>query len=216
MCGKSTVIPIGGVCRVPKNYLLERQMNDVIEKLQAQQSPNLGCSQCYDQNMVIFPDPLLANCSNSKFDFHFHFFKANSFCVNCAINLCAVCRDAHLQQRWTSKHSVIALQLNNAKNKIPDHQVLKCFIHPTQDLQLYCTNCDQVACHNCTILLHKGHKFETIDSAKQHVIQTLCESVEKSKQFQQNIRNSICELAESIAMIIADADIVQVRGFFSI
>lgn len=132
--------------------------------------------------------------------------------------MCANCRDTHLEQRWTSKHSVIALQLNNVKNKIAvtklDHQVLKCFIHPTQDLQLYCSNCDQVACHNCTILLHKGHKFETIDSAKQHVIQGLRESVEKSKQFQQNIRNSICELAESIAIITADANTVQVRRIF--
>lgn len=57
ICGKSTIIPIGGVSRVPKNFLLERQMNDAMEKLQAQQFPNSGCSQCYDQNVVIVPDP---------------------------------------------------------------------------------------------------------------------------------------------------------------
>lgn len=105
---------------------------------------------------------------------------------------------------------------NNATNKIANvkldqHGSLKCFIHPTQELQLYCTNCDQVACHNCTILLHKGHKFETIDNAKQYVIQSLREAVEISKQFQQNFRNSIGELAEGIAKINADAGIVQVR-----
>lgn len=118
-----------------------------------------------------------------------------------------------MQQRWTSQHNIIALQPTNAKL---DHHAsgavgnLKCFIHPTQDLQLYCSNCDQVACHNCTILLHKGHKFETIDSAKQHVINSLHQSVEKSKKFQQNIHNSICELAENIAKINTGADIVQV------
>lgn len=134
--------------------------------------------------------------------------------------MCANCRDVHLRQRWTSKHNIITLQSNNAKNKITnfklDHQVasigsLKCFIHPTQDLQLYCTNCDQVACHNCTILLHKGHKFETIDNAKQYVIESLRESVEKSKKFQQNIRNNISALVESIAIINADAYSVQVK-----
>lgn len=125
-----------------------------------------------------------------------------------------------MRQRWTSKHNIIALQCNNAKNKVEGVKLdlhvssgsgnLKCFIHPTQELQLYCSNCDQVACHNCTILLHKGHTFETIDNAKQHVINFLRESVEKSQKFQQNIHNSIFELAESIAKITADADIVQV------
>lgn len=131
-----------------------------------------------------------------------------------------------MQQRWTSKHNIIGLQCNNAKNKISDVKLdrqvsgaggnLRCFIHPTQDLQLYCLNCDQVACHNCTILLHKGHKFEAIDNAKQHVINSLRESVGKSKKFQQIIHDSICELAESIAKINADADIVQVSTEFKI
>lgn len=136
--------------------------------------------------------------------------------MNCEINLCNNCRDGHFRQRWTLKHNIIALESNN--NAKLDHPVanangkLKCFIHPTQELQLYCSNCDQVACHNCTILLHKGHKFETIDNAKQHVINSLRESVEKSKKFQQNIHNSVCELAENIAKINADADIVQVSA----
>lgn len=41
---------------MPKNYLLERQLNDTIEKLQAQQFPNQCCSQCYDQNEVDFEE----------------------------------------------------------------------------------------------------------------------------------------------------------------
>lgn len=136
------------------------------------------------------------------------------------MNLCMVCRDAHLQQRWTSKHNVIAL-LNHVKNKganvKPDQHIsnvsgtLKCFVHPTQDLKLYCLNCDQVACHNCTILLHKGHKFETIDNGKQHAINSLKESVQRSKKFQDNIDNSIYKLTESMAKINADADLVQVN-----
>lgn len=139
--------------------------------------------------------------------------------------MCTICLDAHLRQRWTSKHNIISLQCNNVKNKIANiesdqHVIsngnLKCFIHPTQDLQLYCSNCDQVACHNCTILLHKGHKFETIDNAKQYVIENLRESVENSKKFQLNIRNSICELTESIAKINAEADSVQVRKNFTL
>lgn len=55
-CGHRTIIPIGGVSRVPKNYLLERQLNDAIAKLQAQQLSTQGCSQCNDQNEVNFKE----------------------------------------------------------------------------------------------------------------------------------------------------------------
>lgn len=54
ICGQRTIIPIGGVSRVPKNFLLERQLTDAIENLQAKQSPSPGCSQCNDQDGVIF------------------------------------------------------------------------------------------------------------------------------------------------------------------
>lgn len=54
ICSQRTIIPIGGVSRVPKNFLLERQLNDAIEKLREPQLTH--CSQCYDQNVVNFID----------------------------------------------------------------------------------------------------------------------------------------------------------------
>lgn len=52
ICSQRTIIRIGGVSRLPKNFLLERQMNDAIEKLRAQKLSSVFCSQCYEQNMV--------------------------------------------------------------------------------------------------------------------------------------------------------------------
>lgn len=192
ICGQRTIIPIGGVCRVPKNFLVDRQMKDAVENLQTQQIPNQCCSQCHQQNEV------------------------NSFCVNCEIILCTVCTDAHLQQRWTSKHNLITLQSKNKPLTIKlDHHAsnasgtLKCFIHPSQEIKLYCSNCEQVACHNCTILLHKGHTFESIDNAKNHVIDSLRNSIEGSKTFHEYIQNSILKSTETIAKLNEDADAVQ-------
>lgn len=54
ICSQRTIIRIGGVCRVPKNFLLERQMTDAIEKLRSQQHSNVCCSQCYEENLVNF------------------------------------------------------------------------------------------------------------------------------------------------------------------
>lgn len=49
ICGVRTEIAIGGVSRVPKNYLLERQLQNAIEARQTQSSANQLCSQCYGE-----------------------------------------------------------------------------------------------------------------------------------------------------------------------
>lgn len=139
--------------------------------------------------------------------------------MNCEISLCDVCHEAHLRQRWTSKHSLIALpdlkskQIDALREKqygLTSNASLKCFIHPTQDLKLFCTNCNQVACHNCTILLHKGHKFESIERAKLRIIRKFQESVERNQRFYDYINGQSSKLAGSILKINDKAEIVEV------
>lgn len=134
------------------------------------------------------------------------------------MNLCELCQEAHLRQRSTSKHHVITLEELKAKhietikdqNAVAPRPILKCFIHPTQDLKLFCVNCDQVACHNCTILLHKGHKFETLAKATKHMLKTFRDSLEKNQKFSEFINDSVSKLAGSVSKINAKADAVQV------
>lgn len=52
ICSVRTEIPIGGVSRVPKNFLLERQLQEAIQKLQTQYLNDEYCSQCYDEIVV--------------------------------------------------------------------------------------------------------------------------------------------------------------------
>lgn len=140
--------------------------------------------------------------------------------MNCEVNLCDVCQEAHIRQRWTSKHNVVNLpdfkykQMDTRKEKQghPSNALLKCFIHPTQDLKLFCVNCNQVACHNCTILLHKGHNFESIEKAKQHIIGNFKESFERNQRHYEYINGSISNLAVSVSKINDKADIVQVKN----
>lgn len=137
--------------------------------------------------------------------------------MTCDSILCDLCQEAHLRQRWTAKHSVMALpesKVNRSDREIDEpiqNATMKCFIHPTQDLKLYCVKCDQVACHNCTILLHKGHQFETIEQAKQHIMKSFQMSVEKNQKFHDRVNYSISKLAGSIAKINANADAIRVR-----
>lgn len=118
-----------------------------------------------------------------------------------------------MRQRWTSKHMIIVLT-ELKKDKQPGLQTsLKCFIHPTQDLKLYCVNCNVVACHNCTILLHKGHKFESIERAKQHIIRKFSEAVERNQRYHDFVNDSIFKLNGSIGKINDKAEIVEVTIF---
>lgn len=131
------------------------------------------------------------------------------------MNLCDICHEAHLRQRWTSKHELIGhVDGRNRliKNeKLDSNLIIKCFIHPAQDLKLYCTSCDQVACHNCTILLHKGHKFESIEKASQYIIKSFQESFERNRKYSEFVNGSITKLDGSISKINAKADVVQVK-----
>lgn len=145
--------------------------------------------------------------------------QAIGHCVNCEVNLCEICLEAHLRQRSTSKHTTITLDDFKKKqheslkeqNTLITRSTLKCYIHPTQDLKLYCVNCDQVACHNCTILLHKGHKFETIARATKRAVKEFKDSFERNQKFNEYVNDSISKLSGSIAKINAKADAVQVN-----
>lgn len=130
--------------------------------------------------------------------------------------LCDLCQEAHLKRRWAVKHNIISLIDSNNKsmeksNSSVQNTTVKCFTHPTQDLKLYCLKCDQVACHNCTILLHKGHQFETIEHAKHHIIKSFKISVERNRKFHDDINLSISKLADCVGKINANADAIRVN-----
>lgn len=134
------------------------------------------------------------------------------------MNLCEICSEAHLRQRSTNKHTVITLEdmrkkqieLLKDQSACVARTTLKCFIHPMQDLKLYCVNCDQIACHNCTILLHKGHKFESLARATKRAIKEFKDAFERNRNFCEYVNDSISKLNGSMPKINAKADAVQV------
>lgn len=215
-CSHKTEISIGGITRVPRNFLLERQLRDELRKLEAQRISNESCSLCYDNIQVgtishyrvqidIFITAILK-------------FQAVGHCVNCQVNLCEICFEAHLRQRSTAKHTLITLdamrqkqsELLKEQNACVARATLKCFMHPMQDIKLYCVICDQIACHNCTILLHKGHKFESLARATKRAIKEFKDAFERNQKFHEYVNDSISKLYGSLPKINAKADAIQV------
>lgn len=49
ICGHRTEIAIGGVTRVPKNFLLERELQDELNRRENQNLTDKLCSLCYEE-----------------------------------------------------------------------------------------------------------------------------------------------------------------------
>lgn len=55
----------------------------------------------------------------------------------------------------------------------------KCPIHISNELVIFCVNCQQVLCNDCTILVHRGHKTVAITKAARVYEKLLLEHVER-------------------------------------
>lgn len=71
ICAHRTEIAIGGVTRVPKNFLLERQLQDELDRRENQNLADKLCSLCYEE-IEVFDGP--ATCEFCCWKCSFLFF----------------------------------------------------------------------------------------------------------------------------------------------
>lgn len=160
-------------------------------------------------------------------------------CLICNLNLCTFCKEAHGRQRSTSKHDVRYLNdlrtnyllqsevngpATSAVALVPGSDVgsrssrvlsatsrtlLKCTIHPTHDLKLFCVTCYQVACNNCTILLHRNHKCEPIGKAAKVYVKMMQTSLDRTRPLIDYAAEAIAKLNSHAKRVNQRADTVQ-------
>ena len=91
---------------------------------------------------------------------------ATDFCRDCGQFICAKCVDIHQDWDEFSTHEVVSinqLQGNIMSEHIPLRKVKHfCSKHKDQQLRLYCEDCDELICHDCTVRLHRGHQYDLI------------------------------------------------------
>lgn len=136
ICGTTTVLPISGISRLPKNTIIQRLLanNSAIEKC--------GTKIC-------------DLCDTSTPAVH---------CNVCEKNLCHTCTEAHRKDQRTRFHTVLKIELKKSPDYDSDNSS-KCLSHPNYNLKLFCTNCNQVSCSECVAIHHYGHKIESIPKA---------------------------------------------------
>ena len=142
-CSNTTALPPGGVGYLPDVYFVNRLKELHARMAMIQRKETAFCE----------------SCSNETAEF---------FCHQCADFMCKDCAKSH--GRMTKKypgHSVAALdQLQeNGARTIPMKPALpsKCACAGHEDLcNMFCRDCRQLACSDCILTEHSGHRYELV------------------------------------------------------
>ena len=107
--------------------------------------------------------------------------KAQAFCRHCAVFICKECEMQHKRMKCFTSHEVVSLddlQKGTAKEISARESMMKtCSVHE-EPLILYCFDCNILICRDCTLTVHKHHKFEFSKvvgpDAKKELLENLC------------------------------------------
>ncbi|XP_030382223.1 tripartite motif-containing protein 45 [Scaptodrosophila lebanonensis] len=192
-CKFTTELPVGGVRQLPQNYMLIRKIE--VLRLQAGEDviSRVWCSLCSEETSAIY------------------------HCITCTLNLCTLCKEAHERQRSTASHRMKnIMELRRARKQkqqqlgLGDNSkmVLKCGLHQSI-LKSFCITCRQLACPDCLVLLHKGHKHETVAKAIGQHGKMLRDAAEQTRPLCNYAEHSIERLNEIARSVNRRCDEIQ-------
>ena len=128
----------------------------------------------------------------------------NSYCLNCAVNLCDKCKARSLHK----KHRVLPRThpevIRSRKTK-----TCPCERHPEKEYFTYCTKCKAPCCPICIIKDHSGHPFSDFEVAAKEAraaieskIGNLQTSLHSSETQRQNIEDGISSYKKSVEQVV--------------
>ena len=154
ICQQNTSIPVGGANVLPQNLHLgfEVEVAGYMSKMTS--NSDVACDQCAEGSS----DP------------------AEVFCCACHHFLCAFCLEHHKRNRMWSKHKIVGLdqegarQLHTTMN--PRDHYCSQPNHEDNGWNFYCETCSMPVCRDCTTVTHKSHSVKEISTAaKTHQIE---------------------------------------------
>uniref|UniRef100_A0A1B0FGY6 B box-type domain-containing protein n=1 Tax=Glossina morsitans morsitans TaxID=37546 RepID=A0A1B0FGY6_GLOMM len=193
ICQFPTELPLGGIRQLPQNFLILRKIEELHFKMSEKTLSSIWCSLC---------------CEETSATYH---------CLNCTVNLCTLCKEAHERQRSTSGHKIQNILELRKKHKQKNNRndntrlPLKCIMHPEFEIKFFCVACLQVACTDCLALLHKGHKYETAAKAINHYGKVLKDSAEQTRPLCNYAEHSVEKLNETAKGINRKCDEIKTQ-----
>eukprot|EP00731_Ephydatia_muelleri_P034563 Em0066g1a len=183
ICEQNTSIPVGGASVLPQNLHLgfEVEVAGYMSKMTS--NSDVACDQCAEGSS----DPAVV------------------FCCACHHFLCAFCLEHHKRNRIWSKHKIVGLDQEGARQlhttmKPRDHYCSQPN-HEDNDWNFYCDTCSLLVCLHCTTVTHKSHSVKEISTvAKTHQME-MTGALEDAKEVVTKLTGAIDENKRMIEQV---------------
>ena len=139
-CREETTLPEGGVDQLKTAFFVDRFKSNFSVLRRVHGKVEVMCEECTEPGD-----------------------KAESFCRQCAVFICRECARQHKRMKSFSSHEVVSLEdLKQGRAReiaTKEPPTKKCDVHE-EPLVIFCFNCGSLICRDCTVTIHKDHKFE--------------------------------------------------------
>lgn len=149
---------------------------------------------------------------------------ASRYCHACSYNLCTLCAQAHQREQKTAQHELIliesmsqSLTLDSIMNGhcTAKPQVPHCRTHRGETISVFCETCSTPLCQKCSLVEHRGHNFNLLDTATRQQEEVLRNLITRTKPFLVSLNDSLKniefttksveEKAQAVAVEICDS-----------
>ena len=139
-CREETTLPEGGVDQLKTAFFVNRFKSNFSVLQRVQGKVEVMCEECTESGD-----------------------KAEAFCRQCAVFICRECARQHKRMKSFSSHEVVSLEdLKQGRAReivTKEPPTKKCDVHE-EPLIIFCCDCNSLICRDCTVTIHKDHKFE--------------------------------------------------------
>ena len=124
--------------------------------------------------------------------------KAVSFCHTCSIFICTSCTNAHKKMKVFEDHKAVPISemregalVQLPTKKAPTSPYQK---HEGKHCKLYCFDCEQLICRDCTLVDHTGHKFDFVKGIANAFREEVLSSIVPLQETHNNITTPIARV----------------------
>ena len=141
-CRRNTDVPDRGIASLQSDFHVDHlfEIRDTLSK--ANETAKTQCEKCKKTGSF-----------------------ATGFCQECGKFVCEKCTELHQMWDELSTHKIMTLgevETEAIKLVPPKKTVVHCSKHPELELRIYCEDCQELICNDCTIKRHHGHNFDLI------------------------------------------------------
>ena len=170
-CRKETTLPEGGVEELKTAFFINRFKSKVSALERVHGKVEMKCEECTDSGD-----------------------RAEAFCRQCAVFICGECAKQHKRMKSFVSHEVVSLEdLKQGRAReiaVKEPPSKKCHIHE-EPLGIYCFDCTSLICRDCTVTVHKKHKFEFSKVAAPITKKKLLEDLNPLREVTVNMSSAI-------------------------